>query len=251
MSAVDVSIVIPCYNAAPTLRGALDKLQAHLASKADRFGAVEIIVVDDGSKDETAEIVTREYPSVALIRHERNRGKGAAVRTGMLAAKGACRFFTDADMPFDLAALETMLSYVRDRGLDICIGTRNRVQLKPHTKRTWLRRVGSVVFTAFVSRVVVTGVRDTQCGLKCFRADTAEYLFHSSRVDDFAFDVEILYLAFKNDLDVKRVPVVLMSEDYSSISVLRHGLRMMASVAMVLVRYHLGHYPMIQTHASP
>ncbi len=242
MAPIEVSIVIPCYNAAPTLRVSLAKLQSYLTAHEADFGAVEMIVVDDGSEDETAEIVQREFPSVKLIHHERNRGKGAAVRTGILAAKGACRFFTDADMPFELTALNAMLRYLRDKELDICIGSRNRKQLKPHTKRTMLRRIASAMFTAFVSRIVVTGVRDTQCGLKGFRADVAEYLFRTSKVDNFAFDVEILYLAFKNDLDVKRVPVKLMSEDYSSISVLRHGLLMMTSVFAVLMRYHLGRY---------
>ena len=242
---VEVSIVIPCYNAARVLRDSLQKLHRYVLSHSDSFGAVEMIVVDDGSEDHTAEMVAKEFPWVTLICHDRNGGKGAAVRTGMLAARGPCRFFTDADMPFDLTALKTMLPYLRDKELDICIGSRNREQLRPLTKRTWLRRVASWAFTAFVSRVMVTGIRDTQCGLKGFRAEVAEYLFRTGKVNNFAFDVEILYLAFKNDLDVKRVPVRLVSEDYSSVSVLRHGMLMMASVLMVLLRYHLGRYPMM------
>ena len=247
---VEVSIVVPAYNAAPTLRNALSKLHEYTTTNGETLGLAELIVVDDGSTDRTAEIVRSEFPSVTLIRHDRNRGKGAAVRTGMLAAQGRFRFFTDADMPFDLAALTTMLKYLRDKELDICIGTRNREQLKPLTKRTWMRRVTSRVFTAFVSRVVVTGIRDTQCGLKGFRADVAEYLFRNSKVDDFAFDVEILYLAFRNDLDVKRVPVRLVSEDSSSVSLIKHVIPMVRSVVLLLLRYNLGHYPMMPDRKS-
>jgi dolichyl-phosphate beta-glucosyltransferase len=246
----EVSIVVPAYNAAATLREALSKLHAYTTANTEALGPAELIVVDDGSTDRTAEIIQSEFPSVTLIRHDRNRGKGAAVRTGMLAAQGRFRFFTDADMPFDLPAIMTMLKYLRDKELDICIGTRNREQLKPLTKRTWMRRVTSRVFTAFVSRVVVTGIRDTQCGLKGFRADVAEYLFRNSKVDDFAFDVEILYLAFRNDLDVKRVPVRLVSEDSSSVSLFKHVVPMVKSVVLLLVRYNLGYYPMMPDRNS-
>jgi dolichyl-phosphate beta-glucosyltransferase len=250
MTRVEVSIIIPAYNAAFCLHAALSKLHGYVTANTDALGPVELIVVDDGSTDRTAEIVERGFPSVILIRHDRNRGKGAAVRTGMLAARGRFRFFTDADMPFDLAALTNMLKYLRDKGLDICIGARNREQLKPLTKRTMLRRLTSRVFTAFVSRVVVTGIRDTQCGLKGFRAEVAEYLFRASRVSDFAFDVEILYLAFRSDLDVKRVPVRLVSEDFSSVSILRHAAPMMGNVLLMLLRYNLGYYPMMPERSS-
>lgn len=246
----EVSIIVPAYNAAATIRAALSKLLAYVAGNASTLGVVEVIVVDDGSTDQTAKIVQDEFPAVTLMRHDRNRGKGAAVRTGMLAAQGRYRFFTDADMPFDLNAVAAMLRYLRDKELDICIGTRNREQLKPLTKRTWMRRVTSRVFTAFVSRIVVTGIRDTQCGLKGFRADVAEYLFRASKVDDFAFDVEILYLAFRNDLDVKRVPVRLVSEDVSSVSLFKHVAPMLRSVVLLLLRYNLGYYRMMPARNS-
>lgn len=243
MTQTEVSVVVPAYNAAPILRASLAKLTQYVHEHAGDLGPTELIVVDDGSTDDTADVVRNEFPDVTLLQHDRNRGKGAAVRTGMLQARGRFRFFTDADMPFDLAALKSMLKYLRQKELDICIGTRNRDQLKPLTKRTWIRRATSVIFTAFVSRVLVTGVRDTQCGLKGFRAEIAEFLFGAGKVDDFAFDVEILYLAFKNDLDVKRVPVRLVSNDYSSVSVLRHGLSMVRSIILLMIRYNLGYYP--------
>ena len=251
MTPVKTSVVIPCYNAARTLRDSLHKLTRFLEAHAEVFAPYEVIAVDDGSRDNTAAIVRGEFPGVTLISHARNRGKGAAVRTGILAAKGAYRFFTDADLPFDLEAFDAMLYYLQNKEFDLCIGSRNREQLKPLVKRTYLRNVASYVYTAFVSRLIVTGVRDTQCGLKGFRAEIAEYLFRNSRVDNFAFDVEILYLAFKNDLDVKRVPARLISEDYSSVSVFRHSPAMLGSILMVLHRYHHGQYPMLPPRGLP
>jgi dolichyl-phosphate beta-glucosyltransferase len=99
-----------------------------------------------------------------------------------------------------------------------------------------------MVFTAFVSRIVVTGVRDTQCGFKGFRTDIAKHLFGQSRIDNFAFDVEVLYLAFKNDLDIKRLPVRLESDDDSSVSLLRHALPMLVSILRLPFRYYRGGY---------
>jgi len=251
LTPVKTSVVIPCYNAERTLGDSLRKLTQFLEARAAVFAPFEVIAVDDGSRDGTARIVREQFPEVKLLRHEQNRGKGAAVRTGMLAAQGTYRFFTDADMPFDLDALDAMLYYLHNREVDICIGSRNREQLKPLVKRTQLRYVASYIYTAFVSRLIVTGVRDTQCGLKGFRAEIAEYLFRNSRVENFAFDVEILYLAFKNDLDVKRVPARLVSEDYSSVSVFRHSPIMLGSILMVLHRYHRGQYPMMPPRELP
>lgn len=242
---IKTSIVVPCYNGGDMIRDSLQRLLAYLERWAALFEPYEVIVVDDGSTDDTARQVREAFPGVVLVQHPQNRGKGAAVRTGILAAQGHCRFFTDVDLPFDLSALKAMVRYLYDKELDICIGTRNRERLKPLTKRTRMRRLASFVFTAFVSRAVVTGVSDTQCGLKGFRADAAEYLFRAGRVDNFAFDVEILYLAYKNELDVKRVPVQLVSEDRSSVSVFRHGLPMVCSTLMVLFRYNRGGYPMM------
>jgi dolichyl-phosphate beta-glucosyltransferase len=185
-----------------------------------------------------------------VIRLDRNRGKGAAVRRGMLDAKGAYRFFMDADLPFDLSALPEMLRYLDAKEFDVVIGKRNPRQLAPFEKRSRLRRLASAVFTEITSRVVVTGIRDTQCGFKGFRAEVAEYLFSQSRVDRFAFDVEILYLAYKNDLDIKRVPVRLVSEDHSTVSVLRDGARMVFDIGLLPWRYYTGGYAMMQRHGD-
>lgn len=237
-----VSIVIPCYNGEPVIGRSLDTLLRYCESARDCLGPAEIVVVDDGSTDASPTVVERGFPGVTLLRNERNRGKGAAVRRGMLHARGRFRFFIDADLPFALDALPDMLRYLDHKEFDIVIGRRDPAAIAPYVKRSRTRRVASAVFTELVGRLVVTGVRDTQCGLKGFRAAAAEYLFNQCRVDGFAFDVECLYLAFKNDMDVKRLPVRLVCEDVSSVSVLRHGPRMLFDVCMLPLRYHLGRY---------
>jgi len=245
-----ISVIIPAYNAAPVIKRSLEIVRRFLGERSGSWGEPEIIVVDDCSTDETASIVESEFSEVRLIRHPRNYGKGRAVRTGMRAATGTYRFFIDADVPFDLNVLDTMVHYLDVKEFDICVGTRTNDPNLHYAHRSLLRRFTSSIFTAVVSRIVVTGIRDTQCGLKGFRSDVARYLFSESRIDGFAFDVEILYLAFKNDLDIKRIPVTLVSDDYSSVSVFRDGFRMLLSIVQIPIRYYLRRYAMMSDRSN-
>ncbi len=237
-----VSIVTPCRNGAAYLEDSLGRLLDHLEARRDSIGETEIIFVDDGSSDDSVAIVENHFPTIRVLRHPVNRGKGAAVRTGVLAASGRFVFFIDADIPYGLAALEVMLDYLDRKEFHLCIGTRARGTTSTLQKRSRARRIASVVYTAVTSRVVVTGIRDTQCGFKGFRANVARHLFEQCRTDNFAFDVEVLYLAFKNDLDIKKVPVELERDDDSSVSLLRHALPMLWSILALPFRYHAGHY---------
>jgi dolichyl-phosphate beta-glucosyltransferase len=237
-----VSIVMPCYNGAPYLEETIGRLIRHLEARRESIGDCEIIFVDDGSTDGSADIVETTFPQIRVLRHACNRGKGAAVRTGMLSAEGQFSVFIDADMPYGLDELETMLDYLDRKEFHLCIGTRSRGTSSALEKRSRARKLASIIFTAFVSRIVVTGIRDTQCGFKGFRTDIAKHLFGQGHIDNFAFDVEVLYLAFKNDLDIKRLPVRLESDDDSSVSLLRHALPMLMSILQLPFRYHRGGY---------
>jgi dolichyl-phosphate beta-glucosyltransferase len=237
-----VSIVTPCRNGAPYLCDSLKRLLDHIDARRETLGECEIIFVDDGSTDASAAIVESNFPNIRVIRHRTNRGKGAAVRTGIMAATGRFVFFIDADVPYGLEALEVMLDYLDRKEFHVCIGTRSRGTTPTLAKRSLARRLASMAYTAVASRVVITGIRDTQCGFKGFRASVAQQLFGQSRIDNFAFDVEVLYLAFKADLDIKKVPVELELDDDSSVSLLRHALPMLGSIIALPFRYHSGGY---------
>lgn len=236
------SIIVPCYNAAQFIEASLARLLRFVSEAEDDLGPCEIIVIDDGSTDETSKIVASTFPEIALLTWESNRGKGAAVRAGMLESKGRYRFFIDADIPFDLSAFFTMMRYLRDKEFDLCIGRRDTENVEEFAHPNFVRRLASRVFTFVIARVVVTGVSDTQCGMKGFRANAAQYLFGQSHTRGFAFDVEILYLAYKSDLDIKRVPVRLTSSDHSSVSTFREAPRMLFEVLLIPFRYYTGQY---------
>lgn len=236
---VPLSLVLPAYNAAGFLRSSLLLLREH----RPRWPASEVIVVDDGSRDTTADVVAEfAGEGVTCLRLPQNRGKGGAVRAGMLAARGAYRIFMDADIPYELDAVDTMLRYLDFKEFDIVIGSRHVPGAHFEVDLPWPRKIASAVFTAFVTRLMVTGVVDTQCGIKGFRAAAAERLFRLSVLDSFTFDVEILYLAFKLNLDVKRIPVRQVRNEPSTIRLSRHTPKMVKDLVSIPLRFYRGGY---------
>ncbi len=237
-----LSIVLPCFNGSPYIRQSLHALHAWLESHGSAVGPAEMILVDDGSSDDTVAVATASGVPVRLVRHARNRGKGAAVRSGMSEARGAYRLFMDADLPFDLVVIERMLHYLEFKEFHVCVGSRATRGSSYVIERPSIRRLASLIFAEFVGRLVVTGVRDTQCGVKGFQAAVAEYLFGQARVDSFAFDIELLYLAFKNGFDVKSIPVQVVTEEPTTVKVVRDGVPMLLEVMKLPVRFHRGVY---------
>ncbi len=234
-----LSLILPAYNAARYLRSSIDVL----LEQRSRWPPTEIIVVDDGSRDATAEVATAfGGDGVRCLKLPQNKGKGGAIRAGMLAAQGAYRVFMDADVPYELDAVDAMLRYLDFKEFDVAIGSRHVPGSHFDVRLSWPRRLSSLMFTTFVSRIVVGGMVDTQCGIKGFRAEAAERLFSSSVIDGFAFDVEILYLAFKLNMDVKRVPVRQVRDEPSTISLSRQSIRMLIDVLRIPLRYYRGGY---------
>jgi glycosyltransferase involved in cell wall biosynthesis len=234
-----LSIVLPSYNAAGFLRTSLSMLCA----QRERWPASEIVVVDDGSRDDTARVAAGFLDAgVACLRLPRNAGKGAAVRAGMLQARGAYRIFMDCDVPYDLQAVDTMLRYLDVKEFDVVIGSRDLPGSHFVVPLSGPRRIASAIFTSFVSRFAVTGISDTQCGLKGFRAAAAERLFRLSVVDGFIFDVEVLYLAYKLNLDVKRIPVRQVRNEASTISLPWHSAGMLLDLLGIPLRFYRGGY---------
>ncbi len=237
-----LSIVLPCYNGGAYVVRSLRLLFGWLRVHAERVGACEVILADDGSTDDTLELVRGTGLPVRIVRLQRNRGKGAAVRRGMLLARGRYRIFMDADAPFDLDVIRRILDALETHGADICIGSRTAPGASWSIARTRERRLASAVF-ADVARRLVPGLGDTQCGVKGFRAEVAEYLFRAARVDRFAFDVELLYLARRNGFRVEAIPVAVVSETPSTLRMVRDSVAMLIELARLPIRFHRGDYP--------
>lgn len=203
----------------------------------------EVIVVDDGSNDNGATEKVAKENGCIFLQQEINKGKGAAVRRGMLAAKGDYRIFTDADIPFEFEAIENFLHYISDKEFDIAIGDRRLPESNYFSKIKGARKVGSNIFTFFVGRFITTGFSDTQCGIKGFKGKVADDLFSVARLNGFAFDVEILYIALKRNYDIKRLPVHFRSNhDDSSVSLMRHAPGMLMDLFRIKWNHLRGNY---------
>lgn len=209
----DVSIVIPCYRAAGLARSAVAPLRSALEEAGLRW---EIVVVDDGGGDFEDDAFRGEQ-QVTLIRFPENRGKGAAVRTGMLRARGRARIFTDVDIPFGTAPVVEIAQRLLAGGARIVIGDRTLPGSTYRLQLGWARRIASLAFTAIVGTIVTSGLYDTQCGLKGMTSEVADALFPLLRIDRFAFDVELIQVARHHSLAIDRVPVRLERNETSSV----------------------------------
>lgn len=237
--APELSVVLPVYNGAGFVARSLDELGLFL----DRLPlSSEIVVVDDGSTDGAADVVRGvSGPRVRLEILDRNRGKFAALKVGMTAARGRCRVFTDADLPYDLEALPYIHHLVARGGFHVVVGDRTLPGSRYHGAGG-TRPLATRVFSAAV-RLLVTGeLFDTQCGLKGFRGDVADALFPLLTDPGFAGDVEALYVALKHNLAIRRIPVRLRAHGPSTVRLVAHAPRMAFSILGLRRRWTAGRY---------
>lgn len=235
-----LSIVLPSYKSAETIRTQLPLFIAWLKEQAFDF---ELIVVDDGSQDGGATEKAAKENGCVFIGLPQNLGKGGAVRAGMLAAKGDIRLFTDADVPFEFESVARFVYYISEKEFDIAIGDRRLPESKYFSEIKGARKLGSAIFTFMVGRFVTTGLFDTQCGIKAFSRKAAEDLFSVARLNSFAFDVELLYIALKRNYDIKRLPVHFRSNhDDSSVSLMRHAPGMLMDLFRIKWNHMRGRY---------
>jgi dolichyl-phosphate beta-glucosyltransferase len=204
---ITLSVVIPAYNEARRLPPYLSAVRAYLDGHYP--GSYEVIVVDDGSRDGLAGVlapIAADWPQLAVIEHAANQGKGAAVRTGMLAARGERLLFADADgaTPIDE---EANLSEAIRSGADVAVGSRLVAARGVRRSRTLTRGLAGRLFAAFARRWLGISVRDTQCGFKMFRREAGRELFSRSSEPGYLFDLELLVLARRLGYRVAEVPV--------------------------------------------
>ena len=230
MMSIDVSVVLPSYRGADAARRHIPLLLEYLRTVGLRH---EVILVDDGSRDGGEARQVAESLDCRYLENPKNQGKGAAVRRGMLAAKGRYRFYTDVDVPYDLANIEAMLWYLDFKEFHFVAGDRTLDESSYYMHVPWFRRAASHVYSTVVGRLVAGGWFDTQCGLKGFRDHVAEDLFRVGRVNRFAFDVELFYIALKRNYDIKRLPVRLRCNETSTVNVLTDGAAMVRDLAAI------------------
>ena len=219
------SIVVPAYNESERLGTTLEQILNH--ARRHNWKA-EIVVVDDGSRDDTLEIANKfaaTHPEVRPIQNPGNQGKGYAVRNGMLQARGAMLLFTDADLSSPISEA-TKLFAALESGADLAIGSRWLDPSLMFQRQSFKRQALSRIFNFYLRVVLLFPYRDTQCGFKAFTRQAAEMIFPLQRVNRWGFDAEILYLAHRQKLRVSEVPVAWGHDERSKIHPIRDGLRM-------------------------
>lgn len=232
-----LSVVIPAYREGRRIADAVERVRAELAPRVDAED-LEIVVVDDGSGDGTAEFAAG---ADLVLAHGVNRGKGAAVRTGMLAARGRTRVFTDADLSYAPAQIVRLLDEV-EGGWDIVVGNRYHDQTTTTVPTSALREIGGRAVNGATRLVLRQRHDDTQCGIKAFRADVADLVFSLTRVDGFAFDVEVFMLADRYHLALLEVPVQLENSARSTVRVVRDASVLLVDLARIRAGMARGRY---------
>ncbi len=229
------SVVIPAYNEAQRLPAYLREVVAYFDGRGDPY---EVIVVDDGSADETAARVLEAraiHPAVTLQGLAENRGKGFAVRAGMRAARGSVRLMADADGATPIAEVKRLETAI-EAGADVAVGSRALPDPSVRREVQIHRKVSGEIFNFFARRMGVGDVTDTQCGFKLFRGAVAETLFRELETEGFGFDVELLMLARRRGCRVVEVAINWADQPGSKVDVLRDGPRMLAQIVRARLR---------------
>jgi dolichyl-phosphate beta-glucosyltransferase len=236
-----LSVIVPAYDEEALIVGTLMKIHEHLSAKDFQY---EILVVDDGSRDRTVRWANRWFGHNRcgrVIQLGANYGKGRAVRTGMLEARGDYRLFTDADSSTGIEEIDGFWEHFAE-GFPIVIGSRALKGSRVTRRQTALRYTAGLVFRPLRKLLLLPGIRDTQCGFKCFRADAALEVFSRVQSNGFIFDVEALFIASLLGYRVAELPVTWTNDPDSKLNTLVDSARMLWGLIEIRNNHRLGRY---------
>ncbi len=231
----NLSVVIPAYNEAERLPATLTRVREYLDRNARGY---EVVVVNDGSTDATAEVVEElalTWPELRLLNNPGNRGKGFSVRNGVLNSRGDLVLFSDADLSTPIEELEKLVPKLDE--FQVVIGSRGvkeaDIQVRQPAHRELLGRAFNLAFQA----LLLPGIRDSQCGFKLFCRSAAMSSFGRATIDGFGFDGEVLYIARRLGFAICEVPVVWRNDERSKVSAIKDGTRMLSDLVTTRIRH--------------
>ena len=241
-----MSVVVPAYREEARIADTVTRIRRELDVFADDL---EIIVVDDGSPDGTADAARRAGADQVVVQPQ-NQGKGAAVRAGVLAARGRTVAFTDADLAYSPHQLVAFVEAI-EGGYDVAIGNRHHADTDTLVGTSAVRSFGSRVVNMATSLMLLGNYRDTQCGCKAFRADAGRIVMGAGTIDGFAFDIEVLHLVERYGLSMIELPVEVVNSDTSTVRALRDGAGVLLDILRIRRLSQQARYPQRAANALP
>ena len=242
-----LSLIIPAYNEEKLIGDSLTKVTAYLETMEYSY---EVILVDDGSRDSTVEIASAWSKGdtaaglkgeVRVLENVRNRGKGFSVRKGFLEARGEFALFSDADLSTPVEDSAKLLAYAKE-GFDVAIGSRALKESQIELHQPWWRELMGKSFNAIVQLLAIKGIKDTQCGFKCFSKKAYHEVFSRQTIDGFGFDVEALFIAKKHGFKIIEVPVKWENRIESRVNPILHPIQMFFELLLIRFRDIMGAY---------
>ncbi len=234
-----LSVVVPKYNHKQLAIKSMAALNSFLQDQDINY---EIILVDDGSNDNEL-LQEKDLPeTVRLIRLKENKGKGYAVKEGVLKAKGNCIIYTDLDLPYDLKAITYSYNLITKEHFDFVAGDRTLLFSETKDKVPMLRSIGHRIYSKIITLLIIGGIYDSQCGFKAFSSDLAKLIFPLLTINRFGFDVELYYLLLKYNIVIKRIPVHLVNNSVSTMNMFTHSFQMSLEIISIPFKWYLNKY---------
>lgn len=236
-----LSVIIPAFNEAKRITETLSRIESYIQSRGDSY---EIVVIDDGSTDNTAGLVKNRSAhnnAIRLLQNNKNMGKGYSVKRGMLEARGEYLLFCDADLAIPIEEIEKLMPWF-NKGHEIVIGSKGLKELNVVRHQPLWRESSGRIFNAFVQLIILKGIKDTQCGFKCFRREAAEKIFLKQTLHGYCFDVEILFIAALLGYRIKEVSVSCYNLTGTKVNIFIDPLKMLLDLLGIKLKSSLNRY---------